>query len=189
MRTTLAYVLMTAVRDRLFVALAVLLGMVAVVAIFVGDGVVAEPTASRVAYAALAARLVYVLGIVLFVCYQIRRIYESREIDVILSRPLSRTGFVVAYAAGFAAGTYAGIFVEGKLAVGLVSVRVIPGSSSTRWRTSWRCSLDRATIRRWRSPGPVIANTSSTSGIALSPATIASPLPWAISMVENASTS
>ena len=102
MRTTLAYVLMTAVRDRLFVALAVLLGMVAVVAIFVGDGVVAEPTASRVAYAALAARLVYVLGIVLFVCYQIRRIYESREIDVILSRPLSRTGFVVAYAAGFA---------------------------------------------------------------------------------------
>jgi uncharacterized protein YebE (UPF0316 family) len=38
-----------------------------------------------------------------------------------LDRPLN----FVAYAAGFAAGTYAGMFVEGKLAVGLVSVQVI----------------------------------------------------------------
>jgi uncharacterized protein YebE (UPF0316 family) len=38
-----------------------------------------------------------------------------------LDRPLN----FIAYAAGFAAGTYAGMFVEGKIALGLVSVRVI----------------------------------------------------------------
>ena len=38
-----------------------------------------------------------------------------------LDRPLN----FLAYAGGFAAGTYVGMFVEGKLAVGLVSVRVI----------------------------------------------------------------
>ena len=102
MSTTLRYLLLTAVRDRLFVALALLLLLVAAVAVFIGDGVVVEPGAARVAYAAAAARLVYVLGLILFVSYQVRRIYDNREIEVILSRPLSRTGFVLAYAAGFA---------------------------------------------------------------------------------------
>jgi uncharacterized protein YebE (UPF0316 family) len=38
-----------------------------------------------------------------------------------LDRPLN----FIAYAGGFAAGTYAGMFVEGKIALGLVAVRVI----------------------------------------------------------------
>lgn len=38
-----------------------------------------------------------------------------------LDRPLN----FIAYAAGFAAGTYAGMYVEGKIALGLVAVRVI----------------------------------------------------------------
>lgn len=44
-----------------------------------------------------------------------------------LDRPFN----LIAYAAGFAAGTYVGIFVEGKLAVGLVSLRVITQDDAT----------------------------------------------------------
>lgn len=44
-----------------------------------------------------------------------------------LDRPLN----FIAYAGGFAAGTYAGMFVEGKIALGLVAVRVITEGDSS----------------------------------------------------------
>jgi len=102
MTTTLRFILLTAVRDRLFLALALLLLTIAGLAIFLGDGAVVEPGAARVVYAGMGARLVYVLGLLLFVSHQVRRIQDSREIEVMLSRPLSRVGFVVGCYLGFA---------------------------------------------------------------------------------------
>jgi ABC-type transport system involved in multi-copper enzyme maturation permease subunit len=102
MGTTFRYLVLTALRDRVFGTLALLLLLVAMFAAFIGDGALVEEPAAKLAFAGAAVRDIYVLGILLFVCFHVRRSYDSREIDMMLSRPVSRAGFVLAYYGGFA---------------------------------------------------------------------------------------
>jgi ABC-type transport system involved in multi-copper enzyme maturation permease subunit len=53
-------------------------------------------------YAAGAARAVVVLGLSVFAGFHIERLYETREIEAILSRAISRPQFVLAYWLGLA---------------------------------------------------------------------------------------
>jgi ABC-type transport system involved in multi-copper enzyme maturation permease subunit len=41
------------------------------------------------------------LGLIVFVCFHIRTAFDTKEIDVILSRPISRANLVIAYWLGF----------------------------------------------------------------------------------------
>ncbi len=50
---------------------------------------------------ATATRLIRVVGLVLFVCFYLRRSFESREVELMLSRPISRTAFVLAHVISF----------------------------------------------------------------------------------------
>lgn len=102
MSTTLRYLLLTALRDRVFVAIAVMLLLIASLAAFIGNGALVEEPAAKLSFAGMATRLVYVFGIVLFVCFHVRRTYDNREIDMMLSRPVSRAGLVLAFYVGFA---------------------------------------------------------------------------------------
>ena len=102
MWTTFRYLVLTALRDRVFGTLALLLLLVALFGAFIGDGALVEEPAARLSFAGAAVRVIFVLGILLFVCFHVRCTYESREIDMMLSRPVSRAGFVLAYYGGFA---------------------------------------------------------------------------------------
>ena len=102
MGPTFRYLVLTALRDRLFGTLVVLLALIAILGAFLGDGAVVEAQASRLAFAGMAVRAVLMLGIILFVTFHVRRTYESREVEMMLSRPISRPGFVLAYYVGFA---------------------------------------------------------------------------------------
>ena len=99
MRTLARYVLATALRDRLFLALIVLVVLAAVLSVFIGGAAVVEKRELSVVYVASATRLILVAGLVLFVCFQVRRAFDSREIEVMVARPISRPNFVLAYAA------------------------------------------------------------------------------------------
>jgi ABC-type transport system involved in multi-copper enzyme maturation permease subunit len=96
-RTLVAYIMATALRDRLFLALLVLIALATTLAVFIGGTAVVEKRELSVAYVAAATRLIVVAGLVLFVCFQVRRWFDSREIEMMLSRPISRTNFVFAY--------------------------------------------------------------------------------------------
>lgn len=103
MQTVIRYVLITALRDRLFV------GMLA--AIILATGISAALAATSMievqemtlTFAAAASRVILMLGLVVFVAFHIRHAFDNREIDVLLSRPISRPMLVLSYWMAFSA--------------------------------------------------------------------------------------
>lgn len=92
-----SYALKAAVRDRLVLALLTLLLVASSLSIFMGSAAVVEQDRFAVVYAAGSIRALNALGLVLFIVFFIRRSFESREIEFILSRPVSRTQLLVGY--------------------------------------------------------------------------------------------
>lgn len=102
MLTTLRYVLITAIRDRLIAAFVVTLAGAVGVSTVLASSALSEKREFGLAFGGETTRLILVLGLIAFVCFHIRRMYETREIEAILARPISRATFVLAYFAAYA---------------------------------------------------------------------------------------
>ena len=118
LRPLVAYLLRAALGERLFAGLLGTLLLCAALAAFVGSTVLVEQREFAAVLTANAGRLVVVLALVLFTCFHIRRAFESREVDLLLSRPISRADFVLAHALMLALcaallATLAGLTVAG----------------------------------------------------------------------------
>ena len=81
------YVFMAALRDKLMLAMAVVLVVGASLSIFLGSAAISEKSLFTVVFAGSSARIVVVLGLVLFVVFFIRRAFDSKEVEYLLSRP------------------------------------------------------------------------------------------------------
>lgn len=103
MKAIVKLVLLTALRDRLFASLAILIVADILVSLFLGDAALIEKGEAGRVFAAGSCRALVVLGVSIFAAFQIRRMFESREIEAILSRSISRFQFVVALGSSFAA--------------------------------------------------------------------------------------
>lgn len=101
--TTLRYILLTARRDWLFLGMFVFMALITACSFFLGSTALVEQRAMSIVYSAGAIRLLLMVGMVIYVCFYIRRAFENKEIDVLLTRPISRTQLVLAYYAGFLA--------------------------------------------------------------------------------------
>ena len=95
------YVLIAAVRDRLVLSLLLLMIVGASIAIFLGSAAVSESDQFAVVFAAGGLRLTGAVGLILFIVFYLRRSFESRDIDFLLSRPVSRVSFLLSHAAAF----------------------------------------------------------------------------------------
>lgn len=102
MRATFRYVLLTAIRDRFPIAIIVALVAVTAVCALIASSTLSEGTQTGLAYAGEFYRGALVLGLVTFVSFHVRSLHETREIEAILSRPISRGAFVLAYYGAFA---------------------------------------------------------------------------------------
>lgn len=96
------YTLLTALRDRLFIGLFIAILCAVTISFFLGSTALVEQEQMSIAYAAGSSRLTVIAGLVLFICFHVRRSFDNKEIDLILSRPISRVTFVMSYWAGFA---------------------------------------------------------------------------------------
>ncbi len=103
MLSSIRYVLMTATRDRLFLGL--LLGILAAAYIshVLGSTAMLETQQMAIAFTAASARVIIMIGIIVFIGFHMRNAFDAKEIDVLLSRPISRTSLVLSYWLGFAA--------------------------------------------------------------------------------------
>lgn len=102
MITNIRYILITALRDWLFIGL--LAGIVCATGISatLGSTAFIEQQEMTLAFSSGASRLILMVGLIVFVCFHIRSAFDTKEIDVILSRPISRSNLVIAYWLGFA---------------------------------------------------------------------------------------
>lgn len=101
MVTTFRYIVLTAARDRLLIGVAIALVLAALLGAFLGDATALEQSQMSLAYAGFMTRLILAMGLILFVCFHVQRSYDNREIDLMLSRPISRAQFVLIYWLGF----------------------------------------------------------------------------------------
>ncbi|HBH26039.1 MAG TPA: hypothetical protein DDX54_01350 [Rhodospirillaceae bacterium] len=115
------YVLTAALRDRVLLALASALLVGGAIAVFLGSAALIEQDRFTLVFAGGALRAVGALAVVLFVVATLRRAFEARDVEFLLARPLSRTTFLLSYAAAFA-----GLAVAAGLAVGGVLWALAP---------------------------------------------------------------
>jgi ABC-type transport system involved in multi-copper enzyme maturation permease subunit len=95
------YILLTAQRDSLFLGLAASIIFASYVAFFLGSTAVVESGPTSLVYAAGISRMMLVLGLIVFICFHIRRSFENREIDLMIVHPISRTKFIFSYLLGY----------------------------------------------------------------------------------------
>lgn len=101
MNTSIRYVLLTAFRDWLFLGLFLAIIIAGSISATLGSTAFLEEQQMTVTYAAASARLILMIGMIVFVCFHIRQAFDTKEIDVMLSRPISRANIIIAYWLGF----------------------------------------------------------------------------------------
>ncbi len=97
----LKYILLTAVRDKLYVGLFVILLAAFGISCALGDSSLVEKVQATTVYIAGSSRMIFAVGMILFVCFYVRKSFENREVEFILSKPISRHSLILAYLLGF----------------------------------------------------------------------------------------
>lgn len=134
MLTNIRYILITALRDWLFIGLIAGILLATMISAVLGSTAFLEDKEMTVTFAAAASRLILMTGLIIFVCFHIRHAFDTKEIDVILSRPISRSNLVVAYWLGFA-------FVGLLLTLPVIAIVAFLGVMSWSGFAGWAVSL------------------------------------------------
>lgn len=100
-RPLVKYVLTAALRDKLMLTLLLMVATAAAVSVFLGAATVTEKESFALVFGASGLRFLGVVGIVLFCCFYTRRSFETKEVEFLLSRPLSRMTFLLSHATAF----------------------------------------------------------------------------------------
>lgn len=101
MNPILKYILLTAIRDRLYVGLFIILIAAFGISAFLGETALTEKTQMAIAYTSGSCRMIFAVGMILFVCFHIRRSFDNKEVEFILSKAISRQKFIFNYLLGF----------------------------------------------------------------------------------------
>ncbi|MCB1783002.1 MAG: hypothetical protein KDI13_03330 [Alphaproteobacteria bacterium] len=93
---------MAAVRDRLVLSLLLLLVLGSSLSLFLGSSAVIEKSQFAAVFTAGGLRIASVLGLILFVVFFVRRSFESKDVEFLLSRPVGRLQLLISYSVAFA---------------------------------------------------------------------------------------
>lgn len=99
--TLIRYVITAAIRDRLMIGLCVLLVLAISLSVFMSSAAITEQDQFAAVFAAGSIRVLNCLGLVLFIVFFIRRSFEGRDIELLLSRPVGRLQLILSFSAGF----------------------------------------------------------------------------------------
>ncbi len=95
------YVLTAAMRDRLIPSLLLVMAVGASISVVMGSAAIVESGQFAVVFAAGSLRFIGVLGLILFVVFHVRRSFETKDVEYLLSRPVGRTSFILSHATAF----------------------------------------------------------------------------------------
>lgn len=109
MLAIIKYALLTAIRDKLFQGLIAALLIAVGVASFTGGIPIIENKEMSLTIAASSIRIILVAGLIVFISFYVRRLFETREIEVIVTKPISRPKIITSY---FCAFSIVGIIIS-----------------------------------------------------------------------------
>lgn len=134
MQSNIRYVLLTATRDRLFFVLLVGIGLAAYISSVLGSTAMLETEQMTLSFTAASARVIIMIGLIVFIGFHMRNAFDAREIDVLLSRPISRTSLVISYWLGF-------IVVGSLLVLPTIALVYLLGALNMAGTILWSASL------------------------------------------------
>ena len=102
MISIIRYTFITAIRDLLFIGLLTTIITAIFISSFLGSTALVEQDQMTLSYMAGSTRLILIVGLVLFVCFHVRRSFDNKEIEVTLAKPISKSVFVIGYWIAFA---------------------------------------------------------------------------------------
>lgn len=95
------YVLKAAIRDKLIIAMLVLIALTVSMSMFMASSAITEKGQFLTVYASGSLRILSVMGLIVFTAFFVRRSFEHKDVEFLLSRPISRIKFVLSYACAF----------------------------------------------------------------------------------------
>lgn len=95
------HTLRAARRDRLFLGAMMSLIVTSAIAFFMGSTALVEQLEMKVVYTSTIGRIVTIIGMMIFICFHLKSMFDNREIDMIVSRPISRPQVVRGLFLGF----------------------------------------------------------------------------------------
>jgi len=101
MQPIIKYILLTGLRDKLYLGIFIALLSSFALSIFLGSTVLVEAEQTTLAYIAGTSRVIIILGMILFVCLSINRAFANKEVEFILAKNISREQFILSYLVGF----------------------------------------------------------------------------------------
>ena len=107
----LRYIILSGVRDKLYIGLLTSILLAFCTSIFIGSTAMVEATQTTTIYIAATIRILFAVGIILFVCLSLNRAFEGKEIEFIISKSISRQKFVLSYLLGFFAAIFLIFFI------------------------------------------------------------------------------
>lgn len=134
MLTNIRYILLTALRDWLFIGLLAGILLATGVSATLGGTAFIEEREMTLAFASGSARIILIVGLIVFVCFYVRSAFDTKEIDVVLSRPISRRSLILSYWLGF-------FVVSCLLVVAVAAIIGMIGVQNTMGYLGWTLSL------------------------------------------------
>lgn len=107
------YILTAAIRDKLLWGIAAMSILGVCLSIFSGSAAIVEQNQFILTYMAGGLRIIALLGLTLFTIFYVRRSFDSRDVEFLLTRPISKIAFVSSHVAALSILTIvSGIFIS-----------------------------------------------------------------------------
>jgi len=104
---------MGAFRDRLLWGIAIMSLVVVCLSVFTGSAAIIEQQQFIITYIAGGLRIIALLGLALFTVFFVRRSFDSRDVEFLLTRPISRISFIISHIVALSILTaVAGLFIS-----------------------------------------------------------------------------
>lgn len=97
MKTILKYVILSAIRDKFFLGLFIAIISIFGVSNLMGFTAASEEALMQSVIFAGTTRWILVFGMIIFICFNINKSFENKEISFILSKNISREKFILSY--------------------------------------------------------------------------------------------
>lgn len=134
MLTNIRYVLLCAIYDRLFAGLIALVVVAGFISYTLASAAFLEQNETALVFTAASSRLILVIGAIVFVCFHIRASFDSREMDVMLSRPVSRDQVVLSHWLGYS-------LISVLLVMPVLALLLLLGAGSATGLAAWTVSM------------------------------------------------
>ncbi len=101
MKAIIKFIILNSLRDKIYFAIFSLIIGAFFLAILLGSTMINEQQQSSVVFFAGYLRLIIIVGFIIFTCLTITKSIDNKEIEVIISKSISREKFILSYYFGF----------------------------------------------------------------------------------------